>query len=680
VLFVEIDSAANARKAAKSLLAGSGLANYLESNFFSFTGMSDIQMIETLLQRTARRRRWQNAWRGAWQGLLMGGILWLIALIAFKLLPVTPTILLVAALAAGGSLLIGFAVGWRRRVTVSETARWVDGRQKLQERLSTALEVAETSATDDWRKLLVTDAAKCISQVDPKKMLPYHLPNASKWAFLVLILGAGLGFVPEYRSKSYVQKQREKEVIRETGRQLAQLTRRNLESRPPALEPTRKALDSVVELGDHLAKAELTRNDALKDLSNVAEKIKEQTRELGKNPALRTMERAARSSNKGGLPSGTELQKQIEVLQQSLGKEAADSKALEKFQKDLANASKAAAGLPDKNSAKADEARDQLAKMLSDLAKQGEDMGLSLPSLEEAIAALAASQIDQLLRDLETAETDLEKLLETAKTLEQLQLKAEKIGKDLAEQLENGQAEAAQSTLEKMVQQLKSGALGTEELKKLLDEISRAIKPAGHYGKAAELLKQASQQMQSNENPAAAQSLADAAKELENLMQQLNDAKSMMASLQALQRAQMCIGNGQSWASGPPRAGKGQGVGAGVGTWADDSQWLDISEVRERWDNSGVVRPDEEARGITDRGGAPLPDNLESTKIKGQINPGGPMPSITLKGVSIKGVSKVDFKEMATAAQTEAQSALSQEQVPRAYQGAVRDYFDDLKK
>ena len=67
-------------------------------------------------------------------------------------------------------------------------------------------------------------------------------------------------------------------------------------------------------------------------------------------------------------------------------------------------------------------------------------------------------------------------------------------------------------------------------------------------------------------------------------------------------------------------------------------------------------------------------------KVKGQINPGGPMPSITLKGVSIKGMSKVDFKEVANAAQSDAQSALSQDQVPRAYQSAVRDYFDDLKK
>lgn len=56
------------------------------------------------------------------------------------------------------------------------------------------------------------------------------------------------------------------------------------------------------------------------------------------------------------------------------------------------------------------------------------------------------------------------------------------------------------------------------------------------------------------------------------------------------------------------------------------------------------------------------------------------MPSITLKGVSIKGQSRVDYTEMTTTAQSEAQAALSQEQVPRAYQGAVRDYFDDLKE
>ena len=119
--------------------------------------------------------------------------------------------------------------------------------------------------------------------------------------------------------------------------------------------------------------------------------------------------------------------------------------------------------------------------------------------------------------------------------------------------------------------------------------------------------------------------------------------------------------------------------GAWVGTWGDDTaEWDGVSTAG--WDNSGVQRPDMEGKGQTDRGEGELNDALKPTKVKGQFTPGGPVPSITLKGVSIKGQSKVDYEEAAAAAQSDAQSALSQEKVPRAYQGAVKDYFDDLKK
>jgi hypothetical protein len=86
-----------------------------------------------------------------------------------------------------------------------------------------------------------------------------------------------------------------------------------------------------------------------------------------------------------------------------------------------------------------------------------------------------------------------------------------------------------------------------------------------------------------------------------------------------------------------------------------------------------------DGRGLTDRGEGALNEALTPTKVRGQISPGGPMPSITLKGVSIRGQSRVDYEERVATAQSEAQSALSQDQVPRAYRGAVRDYFDDLK-
>jgi hypothetical protein len=164
----------------------------------------------------------------------------------------------------------------------------------------------------------------------------------------------------------------------------------------------------------------------------------------------------------------------------------------------------------------------------------------------------------------------------------------------------------------------------------------------------------------------------------------MGDAQQMMAELENLNKASQCIGTGtcNSWKVGnKPGMGKGGKPGGGVGTWADEkSGWMYDGQWSDHWDNSGNVRPDMAGKGQTDRGPGELNDALKPTKVKGQFSPGGQMPSITLKGVSIKGTSKVEYEAAAAAAQSDAQSALSQEKVPRAYQGAVRDYFDDIKK
>lgn len=115
-----------------------------------------------------------------------------------------------------------------------------------------------------------------------------------------------------------------------------------------------------------------------------------------------------------------------------------------------------------------------------------------------------------------------------------------------------------------------------------------------------------------------------------------------------------------------------------MGTWADENGFMYLPEISERWDNTGLERPDMAPRGHTDRGDGQLADTIAPTKLQGQFTP-GPMPSITLKGVNIKGQSSVKYEQAVEAAQSEAQSALNQDQVPRAYRGAVKGYFDDLK-
>jgi hypothetical protein len=315
---------------------------------------------------------------------------------------------------------------------------------------------------------------------------------------------------------------------------------------------------------------------------------------------------------------------------------------------------------------------------------------------------------------MNVAANDLEKLAEMAQQLESLQHHAaQQMGKDLAEQLQYGQTDAAQQTLQKMIDQLKNGQVSREQLDRILDEVAKAIDPAGEYGKVAGHLKNAVKQMQQAQSPGssqgqqqqaksgAAQSLADAAKELEKLAQQMADAQQLAETLAMLERAQQAIATGKGWGqcNKPGMCSGCQGAGckacngrgwnyggnpmsaSGVGTWADETGWIYYPQnvPQNPVDNSGVQRPDMDSRGLTERDNS-LNENLSPTKVKGQLTPGGPMPSITLKGVSIKGQSKVQFEEAATAAQTEAQSALNQDQVPRAYRGAVRDYFDDLKK
>jgi predicted nucleic acid-binding Zn-ribbon protein len=645
--------------------------------------MSELQIIETALQQAGSRCRWARALRGLWQGLLAGAVVSLLLVGAWHLVPLPFWTLTVAALVPFPCALAGLIIAGWRRATLPEVARWVDGRQHLQERLSTALEVAEDPDAGRWRDLLVTDAAQHAKGLDVRQMVPFRLPKATRWALVILALGAGLGFVPEYRSKAYLQKKADQQNIKEVGRQLADLTRRSLQTRQPVLEPTQKALETVADLGDQLTKKTLTRSEALKDLANVAERVKDELKEMSKDPALRKMEQAARAASGNDSQTASGLQKQIESLQKQLGTPTGNPEALDKLKNELQKLREAAKGMADKNSPASAAEKQKLSESLSALSKQMQDMGLQLPQLDEAITAMAENQTDLVLKDLQEATVDLEKMRDMAKSLQQMQQQAEKLGKDLAEQLKNGQPELAQSTLQKMVSQLQSASLPPEQLQKILSEVAKAIPPAGNYGDVADDLKKATSQMQAGDKPGAAGSLQAAAKKLGELMQQMGDAQALEASLDSLNQASMCIGSCRGWGkqtgNRPGYNPNGPGPGGGVGTWADpnaqwDGQWSD------HWDNTGINRPDQDPMGHTDRGEGELSDALKPDKVKGQFQPGGQMPSITLKGVSIKGQSKVAYEEAVATAQSDAQSALSQEKVPRAYQGAVKDYFDDLKK
>src|SRR5437867_12214050 len=104
--------------------------------------MSDLQIIESALKTAAKRHQLQRAWRGFWTGLLAAGLIWLVVFALYKLLPIPSQSLIAAGSLAGLALLVSVIASVWRKKSLLEAARWIDEKQNLQQRLSTAWEVA----------------------------------------------------------------------------------------------------------------------------------------------------------------------------------------------------------------------------------------------------------------------------------------------------------------------------------------------------------------------------------------------------------------------------------------------------------------------------------------------------------------------------------------------------------
>src|ERR1041384_6342434 len=96
--------------------------------------MSEIEVIQSTLERTARRRRWQRALSGFWHVLFGGAAWWLVVLAFYKVPPLPDQFLWLAAAVVGALLPIGLLAGFWRKSTLLEKARWESGRASCRER------------------------------------------------------------------------------------------------------------------------------------------------------------------------------------------------------------------------------------------------------------------------------------------------------------------------------------------------------------------------------------------------------------------------------------------------------------------------------------------------------------------------------------------------------------------
>jgi hypothetical protein len=232
------------------------------------------------------------------------------------------------------------------------------------------------------------------------------------------------------------------------------------------------------------------------------------------------------------------------------------------------------------------------------------------------------------------------------------------IQKELVEgKLSNRQREALAKQLQELAKQLEELAAKNEELEKELEKLGldkklarltdkqlrQALQKRGLSAeKIEQLLKKGLADLMGNLD------------ELETLEQQL---MLTQATLDEIDRAIACLG---------------QGMCQGLGAHGPFSEGLS-----QRW-GPGTGGP---GRGYGPRDADDTGEtSTKGTKVRNKPGQGPVIASWYFKGPQIKGEAKRDFTEVVQAARDSAAEAISENEIPRKYEEAVKKYFGRLEQ
>ena len=146
------------------------------------------QMIQILLSIIQRRMRVQFihtrlACYAFWALFLTSGMILLSRLVR---LPNIPSTVALVPIIVAAILAIGLA--FVRKVSPSAVALFIDKQLNLKERFSTAVELIQRKATDDFSHLQIRDAATVCTATSPSTVVPFRLPPVLKWFPIPVLL------------------------------------------------------------------------------------------------------------------------------------------------------------------------------------------------------------------------------------------------------------------------------------------------------------------------------------------------------------------------------------------------------------------------------------------------------------------------------------------------------------
>jgi len=386
----------------------------------------------------ARRRRGARALVAASSaGAVAGLALAIIAVIADRAVrPGWPLAAVVLSLSLGGPLLAGLWAVARRRSDELGAAIEVERRERLAERLSSALFAERASARDcpsEVAALVRSDGELHAAAVDVARAVPIPVPRSARTAFgLLFVLGAALAFLPEFdllgRDARRDELAREEVRVAEKQAKLVERAARLAEiAEPHEISPETKRLLAELAKPREVARTRDPAEPARRPLAELdtlkqrAEALRSREEMAGLDQLVRTMqgidtrmetpegERARRALSEGSPERASQaMQELAKRLAEAAASGSLSAEEREAHARDLAKLASALEQLP--------ELSQELAEALSkleagDLSGAAGDLGKNAADLERLARLLREKNLlDQIAKEIEFTQDELAQL------------------------------------------------------------------------------------------------------------------------------------------------------------------------------------------------------------------------------------------------------------------------------
>ncbi|MCX6645406.1 MAG: hypothetical protein NTY09_03480, partial [bacterium] len=243
----------------------------------------EIVKINKKLKGVQTRLQLRTICRWAARGLAVGALLAVILMIVSKFTPIGVDIIRASISIVVAGLLIGAVAALFKPITLFDAALSADIKLGIKERLTSAIEFAKHKDENPLVPALIQDAERHAGRIKPTRDFPIRFPREAFVALSLIILAAGLYFLPPWQyvfasdenRQEYVNVAAEAERVRE----LAQEIRID----PPAerADVAEEVASELEQLAEDMEFGTLTRREALERLANIEEAINQVSNEQG---------------------------------------------------------------------------------------------------------------------------------------------------------------------------------------------------------------------------------------------------------------------------------------------------------------------------------------------------------------------------------------------------------------